>query len=132
MYDSFFKNGSGQALILIHGFCESKEMWKTFPITYPHPIRSFVPISRVCESPINHRQISLRRQRSYYEWMGENKILNPIIIGHSLGGYVTWLLAELMGHELKVNDFSTPLLLRMMREKAYKKQTMILSKNWCG
>jgi len=35
------------------------------------------------------------------EWMEEQKIENPVVIGHSLGGYVALAILELMGNRIK-------------------------------
>lgn len=100
---AFSQKGSGQPLILIHGFCESKEMWKTFSDHLSTSFQVFCPdLPGFGESPIEQDQISLEETAVYLqEWMEENQIDNPIIIGHSLGGYVTLTLAELMGQNLK-------------------------------
>jgi len=100
---AFSKNGSGQALILIHGFCESKEMWKTFSEHLSTSYQVFCPdLPGFGESPLGQTEISLEEVAvRLQEWMEENQIQNPIVIGHSLGGYVTLALAELIGTELK-------------------------------
>jgi pimeloyl-ACP methyl ester carboxylesterase len=100
---AFSQKGTGQPLILIHGFCESKEMWKTFSDQLSKSYQVFCPdLPGFGESPINQTQISLEETAVLlHEWMEENHIHHPIIIGHSLGGYVTLALAELMGQELK-------------------------------
>jgi pimeloyl-ACP methyl ester carboxylesterase len=100
---AFSKNGSGQALILIHGFCESKEMWKTFLEHLSTSYQVFCPdLPGFGESPLGQTEISLEEVAvRLQEWMEENQIQNPIVIGHSLGGYVTLALAELIGTELK-------------------------------
>ncbi|WP_194976775.1 alpha/beta fold hydrolase [Aquiflexum lacus] len=100
---AFSQKGTGQALILIHGFCESKEMWKTFSEHLSTSYQVFCPdLPGFGESPINQTQISLEETAvMLHDWMEENQIQHPIIIGHSLGGYVTLALAELMGQELK-------------------------------
>jgi pimeloyl-ACP methyl ester carboxylesterase len=100
---AFSKNGSGQALILIHGFCESKEMWKTFSEHLSTSYQVFCPdLPGFGESPLGQTEISLEEVAvRLQEWMEENQIQNPIVIGHSLGGYVILALAELIGTELK-------------------------------
>ncbi|WP_373494081.1 alpha/beta fold hydrolase [Aquiflexum sp.] len=100
---SFSQKGTGQQLILIHGFCESKELWKTFSDHLSTSYQVFCPdLPGFGESPINQTQISLEETAVVlHDWLEENHIHNPIIIGHSLGGYVTLALAELMGHDLK-------------------------------
>jgi pimeloyl-ACP methyl ester carboxylesterase len=100
---AFSQKGTGQPLILIHGFCESKEMWKTFSDHLSTSYQVYCPdLPGFGESPIEKEQISLEGTAVLlHEWMEENHIHHPIIIGHSLGGYVTLALAELMGQELK-------------------------------
>ncbi|SMD42033.1 Pimeloyl-ACP methyl ester carboxylesterase [Aquiflexum balticum DSM 16537] len=100
---AFSQKGTGQALILIHGFCESKEMWKTFSDHLSKSYQVFCPdLPGFGESPLDQTQISLEETAVLLqEWMEENHIHHPFIIGHSLGGYVTLALAELMGQELK-------------------------------
>jgi pimeloyl-ACP methyl ester carboxylesterase len=100
---AFSQKGTGQALILIHGFCESKEMWKTFSDHLSTSFEVFCPdLPGFGESLFEKKQISLEETAVLLQdWMHENQIMNPIVIGHSLGGYVTLALAELMGQKLK-------------------------------
>lgn len=100
---AFSQKGNGQPLILIHGFCESKEMWKTFSDHLSTSFQVFCPdLPGFGESPIENEQISLEETAvMLQDWMQANQIHHPIIIGHSLGGYVTLALAELMGKDIK-------------------------------
>jgi pimeloyl-ACP methyl ester carboxylesterase len=99
----FDKSGSGQALILIHGFCESKEMWITFSkeLAKTHTVYC-IDLPGFGESPLHQDNITLEEVAvMLQEWMEDNDIHHPIVVGHSLGGYVTLALAELMGSGLK-------------------------------
>lgn len=100
---AYTQQGSGPALILIHGFCESKEMWKAFAEALSTDNTVYCPdLPGFGESPLVEPHISLEKAAvSLQEWMEEQGISKPIVIGHSLGGYVTLALAELMGHGLK-------------------------------
>ncbi|MDX5478077.1 alpha/beta fold hydrolase [Fontibacter flavus] len=100
---AYTQTGSGPALILIHGFCESKEMWKTFVDELSTNFTVYCPdLPGFGESPLAEPHISLEEAVvSLHEWMEEQGISQPIVIGHSLGGYVALALAELMGHGLK-------------------------------
>ncbi|WP_304517001.1 alpha/beta fold hydrolase [Cecembia rubra] len=100
---AFSQQGSGPALILIHGFCESKEMWKTFVEQLSNNYTVYCPdLPGFGDSPLLENEISLETAAVLLqEWMEENNIHNPIVIGHSLGGYITLALAELLGHGLK-------------------------------
>lgn len=78
-------------------------MWKTFSDHLSTSFQVFCPdLPGFGESPINQSQISLEETAVIlHDWIEENQIDNPFIIGHSLGGYVTLALAELMGSQLK-------------------------------
>lgn len=98
----FFEKGSGQPLVLIHGFCESGRMWNYFAEELSGYFRVICPdLPGFGDSPIFGDQISLEEVAvQLEEWMEENHIHDPIVIGHSLGGYVTLALLELMGNRL--------------------------------
>ena len=99
----FFEKGQGQPLILIHGYCETSQMWIDFANDLSKDFRVICPDLPGCgDSPISGDQITLEEVAVLLEeWMEENRFENPILIGHSLGGYVTLALLELMGAKLK-------------------------------
>lgn len=99
----FFEKGKGQPLILIHGYCETGNMWADFAESLSDEFRVVCPdLPGIGESAISGNQISLEEVAVHLdEWMDANRIENPIIIGHSLGGYVTLALLELMGSRIK-------------------------------
>lgn len=78
-------------------------MWKTFSAELSTNFTVYCPdLPGFGESSLPEPQISMEKTAVLLqEWMEENSIHNPIVIGHSLGGYVTLALAELMGHGLK-------------------------------
>ena len=99
---NFVSFGQGKPLIFIHGFCESKEMWITFSgeLAKTHTVYC-IDLPGFGESPLKQDHISLEEVAvMLQEWMEENGIQHPTVIGHSLGGYVTLALAELMGKDL--------------------------------
>lgn len=99
----FFEQGEGQPLVLIHGYCETGRMWQDFADILSQDFRVICPDLPGCgDSPISGEQISLEEVAVLLEeWMEENQLENPIVIGHSLGGYVSLALLELMGSRLK-------------------------------
>lgn len=99
----FFEEGTGQPLILIHGFCETARMWTDFADRLSDEFRVICPdLPGIGGSPISGDQITLEEVAVILEeWLEENQIRNPIVIGHSLGGYVALALLELMGTRLK-------------------------------
>lgn len=99
----FYEKGKGQPLVLIHGFCETGEMWRDFSEALSDNFRVLCPDLPGCgKSPISGDQITLEEVAIQLEdWLESNSVKNPIVIGHSLGGYVTLALLELMGSNLK-------------------------------
>jgi pimeloyl-ACP methyl ester carboxylesterase len=100
---AFTQEGAGPALVFIHGFCESKEMWRDFigNFSTDHTVYC-LDLPGFGESPLSEEQISLEETAVLVkEWMETQGVEHPIVIGHSLGGYVTLALAELMGADLQ-------------------------------
>ena len=99
----FFEKGQGQPVILIHGFCEIGEMWRDFAEKLSVDFRVICPDLPGCgKSPLTLSQNNLEELAvQLEEWLEVNSIHEPIVIGHSLGGYVTLALLELMGSKLK-------------------------------
>ena len=99
----FFEKGSGQPLVLLHGFCESGQMWSYFSEALSDQFRVICPdLPGFGNSPISSNKISLEEVAvQLEEWLEENQIHQPIVIGHSLGGYVALALLELMGNQIK-------------------------------
>ncbi len=97
------EEGSGQAVILIHGFCEDKEMWDSFSKELSTDFKIYCPdLPGFGESPLLDDSITLETIAIHLEeWLEANQIQDPIVIGHSLGGYVIMALAELMGQKIK-------------------------------
>jgi pimeloyl-ACP methyl ester carboxylesterase len=99
----FFEKGEGNPIVLIHGFCETSQMWGSFAETLSKEFRVICPdLPGFGNSPIDSDQISLEQVASKLEtWLLEEEIQNPIVIGHSLGGYVALALLERMGDKIK-------------------------------
>ncbi|GMQ25576.1 alpha/beta hydrolase [Algoriphagus sp. oki45] len=100
---NFFEKGQGKPVVLIHGFCETGKMWLPFAEVLSSDFRVFCPdLPGFGESPIASDRITLEEVAvQLEEWMEDNQIHNPIVIGHSLGGYVALALLELMGNKIK-------------------------------
>lgn len=99
----FFEKGSGQPVVLVHGFCEIGQMWEDFAASLSDSFRIICPDLPGCgKSPYTSSQNNLEEVAvQLEEWLDDQQITDPIVIGHSLGGYVTLALAELMGSKLK-------------------------------
>lgn len=100
---NFTKTGQGQPLILIHGFCESKEMWREMSeaLSGNHTVFA-IDLPGFGDNPVPEWDISMESLAADIAgWVEKERIESPIVIGHSLGGYVTLALAELLGLGLK-------------------------------
>lgn len=99
----FFEKGSGQPVVLIHGFCEIGAMWEDFAQELSQDFRVLCcDLPGFGKTPLFQAHISLEEVAVLLEeWLEENGVENPIIIGHSLGGYVALAMLELMGSRIK-------------------------------
>lgn len=91
MAEIFFRRqGKGKPFILIHGFCETHEIWnpvfdqlahlgEVFAIDLPGFGQSNLP-----PTPFSIVDIS----ESVLRWVKKQGIDQPMVVGHSLGGYV--------------------------------------------
>ncbi|MCE7055366.1 alpha/beta hydrolase [Algoriphagus sp. AGSA1] len=127
----FFSKGTGQPVVLIHGFCEIGEMWSDISVSLSDEFTVFCPDLPGCgQSPLsipNDRLEDVAVQLK--EWMEEQNIQNPIVIGHSLGGYVTLALLELMGAKLKgVGLFHSTAFADDEEKKGMRDRTLIFLK----
>lgn len=129
----FYEKGKGQPVVLIHGFCETGELWTDFANDLSSHFRVICPDLPGCGgSTINSTFIQLEEVAVLLEeWMEENHIENPIIIGHSLGGYVTLALLELMGNRIKaVGLFHSTAFADDAEKKTMRDRTVIFLKKY--
>jgi pimeloyl-ACP methyl ester carboxylesterase len=83
--------GEGKPLILIHGFCETKELWEDFQATMSNSFQVICPdLPGFGESPLPRGgALNLDIVAEHLmKWWDNLGIKDPIVVGHSLGGYV--------------------------------------------
>ena len=99
----FFEKGQGPALLFLHGFCESGEMWRHFADSLSTQYRVLCPdLPGFGNSPMTNPITSLEEVAlQVEEWLDALQIQNPIVLGHSLGGYVALALLERIGDRIK-------------------------------
>ncbi|MCC5921801.1 MAG: alpha/beta hydrolase [Cyclobacteriaceae bacterium] len=86
-----------KTLVFIHGFCESSSMWymhkELFSDKYAvHTID--LPGFGKSQEDFNDVRSIEHLADSVYSYCKSNRIVKPVIIGHSLGGYVMMALEE--------------------------------------
>ena len=90
------EKGSGHPLVLIHGFCETHEIWDGFADNLSDTFRMLLPdlpgfgLSPLPHTPFTIQDIGL----SMLGWLDELQLDRPVVIGHSLGGYVTMAMVD--------------------------------------
>lgn len=92
MGEIYFKErGEGFPLILIHGFCETSEIWDALAERLSHDFRVITPdLPGFGNSPLPSGEISIAGIATLLnDWLHQIGISNGVVIGHSLGGYVT-------------------------------------------
>jgi pimeloyl-ACP methyl ester carboxylesterase len=100
---AFTDMGSGNPVVLIHGFCESKEMWEFFQTNLATTYRVLCPdLPGFGESPLTKAAVSIDTVADALgAWINHQNLKDPVVIGHSLGGYVTLGLASQLGERIR-------------------------------
>ena len=99
----FFRRlGRGIPVILIHGFCETHEIWSGFDENLSEKLEVFViDLPGFGKSPISKIPFSINDIGAIIlDWISQFKIAQPVVIGHSLGGYVALAMASQAPEEI--------------------------------
>jgi pimeloyl-ACP methyl ester carboxylesterase len=88
--------GAGPPLILIHGFCETSALWNRFSDALAEKFCILAPdLPGFGRSPLPAVPFTLDDiARLMLEWMVPWNDSQPVVIGHSLGGYVALSMAH--------------------------------------
>lgn len=100
---SYFITVKGnQPIILIHGFGEDSRIWKHQIAYLENDFRLFVPdLPGTGQSAIGTGELSMESMaEALKQMLDEEKIDQCIMLGHSMGGYVTLAFAELYPERL--------------------------------
>ncbi|HSZ24648.1 MAG TPA: alpha/beta hydrolase [Cytophagaceae bacterium] len=95
-------SGYGFPLVLIHGFCESKELWKYCEKELSIHFRVIAPdLPGFGESRLEQEEVSMEYFAEEIRMLLDSlKIEKCVMVGHSLGGYVALAFAEQYGNYL--------------------------------
>ncbi|MGC1243062.1 MAG: alpha/beta hydrolase [Chryseosolibacter sp.] len=93
---NYREQGSGTTVILIHGFPLNQLMWNDFEEKLSDTLQVVtIDLPGFGKSPGLPEGFSIDDvARVVLGWIREREYLNPVIVGHSLGGYVTLAMAE--------------------------------------
>jgi pimeloyl-ACP methyl ester carboxylesterase len=83
-------------VILIHGFCENKSLWTSFQEYLSNNYRVICPdLPGFGDSPLKKKDITIEYMaEKIHDLLKALSIEKCVMIGHSLGGYVTLAFAE--------------------------------------
>jgi pimeloyl-ACP methyl ester carboxylesterase len=88
---NFFDSGSGFPLVFLHGFCESNKIWLNLSTKLSDQYRIICPdLPGFGKSPLPDTEFSLEEiGDSLVIWLKNQGIEKCMVIGHSLGGYIS-------------------------------------------
>ncbi len=91
----FREQGQGSPIILIHGFCETHEIWSGFDTKLSHYGRVIsIDLPGFGNSPLPPTSFTIDViAEIILKWLKDSQIKDPVLVGHSLGGYVVLAMA---------------------------------------
>jgi pimeloyl-ACP methyl ester carboxylesterase len=92
----FRELGIGSPVILLHGFPFTNQIWGSFAQKLSENFHVIIPdLPGFGKSPLPVGKFSIDLVAEILvHWLREQRILNSVLIGHSLGGYVTLAMAK--------------------------------------
>jgi pimeloyl-ACP methyl ester carboxylesterase len=98
MMDIHFRElGKGEPIILIHGFCETLEIWNGFAEQLAQQGKVIaIDLPGFGHSPLPPTPFSIDDiARQVLAFLKLQNVRSPVMIGHSLGGYIVLAIMEL-------------------------------------
>lgn len=88
---NYFESGQGFPLVFIHGFCESNKIWNDLSAELSEDYRIICPdLPGFGKSALPDNAFSLQQIGDLLvDWLQSLGITECIVIGHSLGGYIS-------------------------------------------
>lgn len=93
---SFSEKGKGFPVVLLHGFCETREIWDELADSLSKYFRVLTPdLPGFGNSPLPESDFSIADiGEAVFQWLQNLHLKEVVVIGHSLGGYITLALAK--------------------------------------
>lgn len=100
---SYKDTGKGLPVVLIHGFCETKDIWKNFvPVLAKNYRVITVDLVGFGQNPpLTHALTIGDMAEDVYHLLKHLNVEQCVMIGHSMGGYVSLAFAEKFSQRLK-------------------------------
>ncbi|MFD2246301.1 alpha/beta fold hydrolase [Pontibacter ruber] len=95
--------GSGDTLVFLHGFCESKEVWTNFVRPLQQKFNTItLDLPGFGNNTAERSDYSMESMADYVkDALEELDVRKCILVGHSMGGYVSMAFAEKYGNLLR-------------------------------
>ncbi len=101
---SYQKHNSGIPILLVHGFCENGKVWNNLLQHLPAEYQYIIPDLPGFGNAEAVENISMEFYADYLKQIADKEKLDKfIIIGHSMGGYISLELAHKYPH--RINGF---------------------------
>ncbi len=99
---SYFKSGKGDAIVLLHGYLESKEIWCDFATQLAENFLVIIPdLPGHGKSELPNENLSLETMaKSVKTVLDKENIQKCFLVGHSMGGYVALAFLQLFPERL--------------------------------
>lgn len=93
---------AGRPIVFLHGFCDNHELWSDFIRPFAERFRVVTPdLPGFGNSALPERPFTIDRVADLLaDWFRKSGLVRPIVVGHSLGGYVALSLMERHGENL--------------------------------
>jgi pimeloyl-ACP methyl ester carboxylesterase len=100
---SYSDTGKGTAVILLHGFLENKTMWDNYvsELSKKNRIITIDLLGHGKTESLGYVQTMEENADVVHEVLSKLRIRKPILVGHSMGGYVALAFAELYPEKMK-------------------------------
>ncbi|MDX5422876.1 MAG: alpha/beta hydrolase [Hymenobacteraceae bacterium] len=96
MASTYTDHGSGDTLVFLHGFCESKQVWAEFTKPLQQKFRILaLDLPGFGDNTQNIGSYSMESMADYVKHkLEELNVRRCILVGHSMGGYVSMAFAK--------------------------------------
>jgi len=103
MANTYIDAGAGEALVFLHGFCESKQVWAEFMKPLQQQFRTIaLDLPGHGDNTHSTGSFSMEDQaEDVKRQLDKLEVKRCVLVGHSMGGYVSLAFAEKYGHMLQ-------------------------------
>jgi pimeloyl-ACP methyl ester carboxylesterase len=89
------EKGKGRSLVLLHGFCETHQIWNPISEELSQQFHLLIPdLPGFGKSKLTAHSLSVSDVADQiWKWLQDKNVVQPVVVGHSLGGYIALAMA---------------------------------------